>query len=132
MAGVPYVGAPEIKARWTVLAVRYHSEIGNPGLYTVTGVVCDREYPAEIRGHFEGWQFRNLDWNPPTRIDLPDLSTKEKLALQRLLPCEDDSGATLQEALGYSIADTEAKSRRMLGQWALHHRYAAHFVKAHP
>ena len=32
MAGVPYVGAPEIKARWTVLAVRYHSEIGNPGL----------------------------------------------------------------------------------------------------
>ena len=31
MAGVPYVGAPEIKARWTVLAVRYHSEIGNPG-----------------------------------------------------------------------------------------------------
>ena len=29
---VPYVGAPEIKARRLVLAVRYHSEIGNPGL----------------------------------------------------------------------------------------------------
>ena len=29
--GAPYVGAPEIKARWAVLAVRYHSEIGNPG-----------------------------------------------------------------------------------------------------
>ena len=29
---VPYVGAPEIKARRLVLAIRYHSQIGNPGL----------------------------------------------------------------------------------------------------
>ena len=28
---VPYVGAPEIKARRLVLAIRYHSHIGNPG-----------------------------------------------------------------------------------------------------
>ena len=30
--GVPCVGTPEIKARRFILAVRYHSEIGNPGL----------------------------------------------------------------------------------------------------
>ena len=29
----PYVGAPEIKARRLVLAVEYHGQIGNPGLY---------------------------------------------------------------------------------------------------
>ena len=28
---VPYVGAPEIKPRRLVLAIRYHSQIGNPG-----------------------------------------------------------------------------------------------------
>ncbi len=29
---VPYVGAPKLKAQRLVLAIRYHSQIGNPGL----------------------------------------------------------------------------------------------------
>ncbi len=38
---VPYVGAPEIKARRLVLAVRYHSEIGNPGLKVQVALAAD-------------------------------------------------------------------------------------------
>ena len=48
MAGVPYVGAPEIKARWTVLAVRYHSEIGNPGLI-VSEYALARGFPLSMQ-----------------------------------------------------------------------------------
>ena len=40
---VPCVGAPEIKARRLVLAVRYHSEIGNPGLDELFGCAEWRE-----------------------------------------------------------------------------------------
>ncbi len=35
---VPYVGATEIKARRLVLAIRYHSEIGNPGQLDFPGL----------------------------------------------------------------------------------------------
>ena len=59
MAGVPYVGAPEIKARWTVLAVRYHSEIGNPG-YSVAHTIGFLKGKSVVRIHRNLLQERRM------------------------------------------------------------------------
>ena len=47
---VPYVGAPEIKARRLVLAVRYHSDIGNPGLVVLGPLQCTLTGADQLRG----------------------------------------------------------------------------------
>ena len=103
------------------------------GMFTIAGVVCETDERPDVRRKFEGWQFANLDWAAPTKIDLPDLSTKERLKLQKFLPrSTTDAGLALHRALGYLIDEDAASTRRQLKQWALYHRQAAHFVRAMP
>ena len=59
--GVPCVGTPEIKARRFILAVRYHSEIGNPGPDSATKM--------EISESFAGRSALALSFVPIRRGD---------------------------------------------------------------
>ena len=47
-------------------------------MLTVTGIVCARQTAGEIAGSFGDWQFANLEWTDPRKIDLPILTTKER------------------------------------------------------
>ena len=96
------------------------------GMYTLTGVLCSTANMASTRTRFESWRFANLEWAPPTPVDLPELTTKERHHLQEMLPCEENAGEKLQRRLGYLI-DDKAKSMEKLHQWALYHRYAINF-----
>jgi len=58
------------------------------GICTITGIVCRRSELGNIRPLFAGLKFANLDWVKPRRIDVPFLSTKERLHLQKHLPCD--------------------------------------------
>ena len=102
------------------------------GIYTLTGVVCKKSEQEEIKARFAQWQLRNVDWGPPMCIDVPELTTKERHHLQALLPCGEEPGRALQAHLGYQIDRDLRDSRKKLEQWALHHRYAATFVRATP
>ncbi len=98
-------------------------------MVTVTGLVCsDDEVPA-VKTKFDGWEFANLNWSPPTWIDLPELSTKERLALAPHLP-QVHSGAALVKTLGYLIDRDQQKSEGKMEQYAMFHRYFPHFVRA--
>ena len=52
-------------------------------MLTLTGIVCPPDCIGVVRGAYENWDFKNLDWNPPTQISVPVLSTKERLWLCR-------------------------------------------------
>jgi hypothetical protein len=108
----------------------YYSDIS--GIFTLTGVVCRREAAAETCAAFQGLRFSNLNWAEPKLIDVPVLSTKERLQLQRFLPCEEMAGRTLREALGYLIDWDQAKTEGKLSQYADFHRYYPYFMKAVP
>ena len=73
------------------------------GMLTVTGIVRSRQEADKFKDAFEGWQFANLDWSKPKIIDVPVLSTKERLSLQEHLPGEEDAGEALFDALGYEL-----------------------------
>jgi len=102
------------------------------GMFTLTGVVCAREEDARVRSAFKDWRFANLDWGPPTWIDMPVLSTKERLHLQCLLPCGGDPGPALRNALGYLTDDDLELTEAGLRQYAHFHRYHPYFVRAMP
>ena len=108
----------------------YYSD--GPNMFTLTGFVCLRTEQANVKRAFQSLQFANLNWRPPKRIDVPLLSTKERLHLQHLLPCGNRAGSVLRQALGYHIDDDRQRSEMKLRQYADFHRYFPYFMKAIP
>jgi hypothetical protein len=101
-------------------------------MLTLTGIVCLRSQRARVRGAFASWELANLDWHGPTLIDVPVLSTKERLHLQRRLPQRLNAGKTLRLSLGYLIDDDIPRTEIRLQQYADFHRYFPYFMKAVP
>ena len=102
------------------------------GIFTLTGVVCPRIDEANFRKLFKTWDFANLNWNVPLEINVPNLSTKERLHLQRRLPCHKNAGRILRRSLGYMIDKNRARTETQLQQYADFHRYFPYFVRATP
>jgi hypothetical protein len=102
------------------------------GMFSLTGMVCAREDVGKVKRAFGDWHLRNLDWGTPRVIDVPTLSTKERLHLQRKLPCARYAGRVLRRALGYLIEDDVKRTERKLRQYADFHRYSPYFMKAVP
>lgn len=102
------------------------------GIFTLTGVVSLRSELNRIRALFSTWRFANLNWARPKRIDVPFLSTKERLHLQKHLPCGHDAGRKLLKVLKYSIDDDRRRAAAKMKQYADFYRYYPHFVRAIP
>jgi hypothetical protein len=101
-------------------------------MFTLTGVVCTPGEARQVRERLRHWRFANVSWRKPRRIDVPYLSTKERLHLQRRLPCVNDPGRRLYKALGYNIDAGRIESIRKMKQYADFHRYFPYFMKAIP
>ena len=108
----------------------YYSD--GTGMLTVTGIVCRHEETKRFRNIFRKWPFANLNWRSPKRIDVPILSTKERLYLAKLLPCDRDAGNRLMKALGYLVDANRSSSVAKMRQYADFHRYFPYFVRAIP
>jgi len=103
------------------------------GMFTLTGLVCQRDLKKKVRKAFHDLQFSNLTWAKPRRINIPVLSTQERLHLQKFLPCRaEDAGRILGEALGYLIDDDKKSTENKLRQYARFHRYYPYFMRAVP
>jgi hypothetical protein len=87
---------------------------------------------GKVKRAFGDWHLRNLNWGMPRLIDVPTLSTKERLHLQRRLPCERHAGRVLRRALGYLIENDTKRTEGKLRQYADFHRYSPYFMKAVP
>ena len=107
----------------------YYSD-GTP-MFTLTGVVCREGERDKLEKAFEGWELANLEWQPPMRIKMPPLSTKERLHLQPLLPTKRPE-ITLHRRLGYLIDDDLEKTKEALKQYATFDRYGPYFLKGVP
>ena len=101
-------------------------------MFTLTGIVSQSSARNEMERAYGDWEFFNLTWNQPRLIDVPDLSTKERLHLQRLLPSSVQTGRTLREALGYLIHDDISKTEAALEQYAAFHRYSPYVLRGVP
>lgn len=112
------------------LSSYYYADGAN--MLTLTGIVCARTDAAKFRTIFQEIDFANLEWRNPMNIDVPFLTTKERLHLQQHLPSTRPSGRRLQKKLGYLIEKRRADSIAKLNQYSHFHRYYPHFIKAIP
>lgn len=109
-----------------ICSTRYRD--GAP-MFTLTGIVSALAGAKELRALYRRWPLANLDWGDPRYIDVPILSVKERLRLERHLPCRAGKAGTLANVLGYRIDDDEERSRAGLEQYAQFHRYSPYFAK---
>lgn len=101
-------------------------------MLSVTGMICDSDEETAVRRTFADLDFATLDWSSPKQIDVPMLSTKERLSLEHLLPMKPQSGNELKSLIGlvgYRIADTDDANLFQLQQYAEYYKYYPYFVK---
>ncbi len=102
------------------------------GMFTLTGIVCLRSQEAIVRAQFKNWYLANMTWDLPKRIDVPTLSTKERLHLQGRLPKKRNAGRMLRNRLGYLIDVDIERTETKLQHYADFHRYFPYFMRATP
>jgi hypothetical protein len=100
-------------------------------MVSVTGIVCGDVEVEKTKEILANVRFANFDWAAPVEINVPALSAKERLELERFLPVAPGvkSGEDLQPRLGYRIDNTDAESIRQLSQYADFHREFPQFVR---
>ena len=98
-------------------------------MLSITGIVCNQGEVSEIQQWFKNWHFVNLKWNDPRKIDVPILSTKERLHLEKYLPTKAKTGRSLSRALGYKIDGTEPKHLEKLKQYEEFYQYYPYFAR---
>ena len=98
-------------------------------IVTVAGIVCTKAEQKAVRKRFSGLRFANLDWKEPKRIDVPVLSIKERLRLEKYLPCKAKMTPSLLKVLGYYIDEGRPETLRKLRQYADLHLYYPHFAR---
>ena len=97
-------------------------------MLSITGIICNKDKVLKIRKWFKDWKFANLDWEAPRKINVPDLSVKERLYLERYLPTTEKTGVALSRALGYRI-DEDEKHIEQLKQYEEFHQYYPYFAR---
>jgi hypothetical protein len=123
----------------------YHDTVT---MFSLTGILYisdndEKMSEDRIIESLKDWEFAN-ELNPepcPEEIDLPILSTKERLRLQHLLPSMDSSsiGECLYNELGYNLSlgkhnsDADAQqTKKLLDIYARFYRYYPYFIRGNP
>lgn len=102
-------------------------------MFDLTGIICSRGSETQVKSAFSDLVFTNFDWNHPAQIEIPNLSTKERLHLREFLPCISHPGRTLRKALKYDLDDDGyALTVDKLNQYAAYYKYSPYLVKAEP
>jgi hypothetical protein len=102
------------------------------GIFTLTGTICKRTERKQIKGQISAWRYANLHWATPKRIDVPTLSTQERLHLQKHLPCEQDAGRKLIRVLGYKLDKNRSVATAQMQQYADFYLQYPYFIRAFP
>ena len=99
-------------------------------MLSITGMVCNKNDVSEIRQWFKNWAFSNFDWEKdPRKIDVPTLSAKERLHLEKYLPTKAKTGLSLARALGYKIDNSDSGHLEKLKQYEEFYQYYPYFAR---
>jgi hypothetical protein len=94
----------------------------NHQMLSVTGVVTDDV--DSLNSHIRSWPFFNQDWESPELLNLPILSLKERLKLERFLPST--SCTRMKNSLPYGLG---GGTTSQLEQYRQYYRLLPAFAK---
>lgn len=98
-------------------------------MLTVTGIILELNEKQGFldKTNIEKWELSNIDWKPPRRINVPDLTIKERLHIDSRLP--NSEAKTIQDELGFFFDLKESVSLEMLETYVLFYRQSPYFSR---
>lgn len=99
-------------------------------MLSVTGAVVAESTEKEFMRKFEGTSFARARWTEdPIQIDMPILTPKERLHLNKIIPVKKNPGRRLRRRLGFSIDPCERTSDNEMEMYNRFHRYYPMFAR---
>jgi hypothetical protein len=109
------------------LAITSYSD-GHPML-SVTAILLPSDEADAFMAQpwIADWKYRATDWGSVSKIDVPDLSIKEKMLIDRHINILDDR--QIANELGFELGEDEQSTIRKLSQYREHFRFYPQFVR---
>lgn len=100
-------------------------------MLTLTGLVGQRSSLVSVASHenLVGWDFTRLGWDDPVLIEVPELTLKERIHVNQLLPKHKDDMAFIHRKLGFQVDSSANESERKLRNYVSFQRHYPHFGK---
>lgn len=98
-------------------------------MLTFTGIILNREKVNDfmINSGILDWEYYINEHDEPMVIELPDLSIKERLAIDALLPCNEP--AIIQDSLSFLFDENEKKSKSKIESYMKYYRHYPHYFR---
>lgn len=99
-------GSPEMMF-FPINSFKYNDS--NHQMLTLTGILLDVDEEGDFKNEarLSDWEFMN-NWDTPQLIDIPDLTLKERITIESLLPCEDPAMITDHIQIKFDDDDDES------------------------
>ena len=91
-------------------------------MLTVAGIILKEIDVVAFRtaSRIDHWAFASLDWSDPVEITVPEMSFKERMFVESLLP--ENDAAFIRQQLEYYIGDSEEEARELLSSFVRYYR----------
>lgn len=97
-------------------------------MLTLTGILIgDNDSNILTETNIANWELANTQWGKPRSINIPDLTIKERLYIDALLP--HSKPEDIQKELGFLFSDKESDSLEMLRTYILFYRQSPYFSR---
>ena len=135
LAVVDYVGREAFRGRgdWRFQPLTFATDADSrQQMLTVTGIVGQK---TDLNGvltasGFADWHFSRLTWTDPiVRIRVPELTLKERVFINQLLPKLAGDAAAVQKRLGFFLDDTQSESEEKLRNYIVFQRHYPYWGK---
>jgi len=115
---VDYAAAEALRDRkdWRFQPLTSAAYADGQQMLTVTGMIGRRTIIKNVLNTSElaTWEFGRLTWSDPVRIEVPELTLKERIHINQLLPKLTSNVAAIQKKLSFLLDTTESASLRKL------------------
>ncbi|MEM8813666.1 MAG: O-methyltransferase, partial [Pseudomonadota bacterium] len=110
------------------LTVTTYSD-GNHPMLSVTAIVLPTEEADNLMdaSWIADWKHKASNWEAVTHIDVPDLSMKEKMLIDRHISVMNDT--QIANKLGFELGDDKPSTLRKLSQYREHFRFYPQFAR---
>ncbi|MET2524972.1 O-methyltransferase [Ralstonia pseudosolanacearum] len=98
-------------------------------MVTATGVLLNHgdKDPFFRETRLEHWGYRNLNWSAPTPISIPDLSAKERMHIESLLP--DIDANAIADQMGYFVGADKDEADALMKNFVTYYRLSPWFSR---
>lgn len=98
-------------------------------MLTLTAIVGERKKIVKFLANprISKWPYKNLKWENPMAIDVPEFSMKERIFIDQLLPLRELNHKMIQRKLGFQFELDKDDSLRKIAHYVSFSRHFPHF-----